>query len=59
MGFDAYKKAIDCLGPGDVVLLTTLAAFRPLHFEYAVQKGVNVFMEKSFAVDAPGTCAAC
>jgi len=54
LGFDAYKKAIDCLGPGDVVLLTTPAAFRPLHFEYAVQKGVNVFMEKSFAVDAPG-----
>jgi predicted dehydrogenase len=53
LGFDAYKKAIDCLGPGDVVLLTTHAAFRPLHFEYAVQKGVNVFMEKSFAVDPP------
>lgn len=53
LGFDAYRKAIDCLGPGDVVLLTTSAAFRPVHFEYAVQKGVNVFMEKSFAVDAP------
>lgn len=53
LGFDAYKKAIDCLGPGDVVLLTTHAAFRALHFEYAVSKGVNVFMEKSFAVDAP------
>jgi predicted dehydrogenase len=37
-----------------VVLLTTPPAFRPIHFEYAVQKGVNVFMEKSFAVDAPG-----
>jgi predicted dehydrogenase len=55
IGFDAYRKAIDCLGPGDVVLLTTHAAFRPLHFEYAVSKGVNVFMEKSFAVDAPAT----
>jgi predicted dehydrogenase len=54
LGFDAYKKAVDCLGPGDVVLLTTPAAFRPLHFECAVRKGVNVFMEKSFAVDAPG-----
>ena len=53
LGFDAYKKAIDSLDPGDVVLLTTHAAFRPLHFEYAVQRGVNVFMEKSFAVDAP------
>jgi predicted dehydrogenase len=54
VGFDAYRKAIDCLRPGDVVLLTTHAAFRPLHFEYAVNQGVNVFMEKSFAVDAPG-----
>ena len=54
LGFDAYKKAIDCLSPGDVVILTTSSVFRPLHFEYAVQKGVNVFMEKSFAVDAPG-----
>jgi predicted dehydrogenase len=35
------------------VLLTTHAAFRPLHFEYAVNRGVNVFMEKSFAVDSP------
>jgi len=53
VGFDAYKKAIDCLGPGDVVLLTTHAAFRPMHFEYAVKKGVNVFAEKSFATDSP------
>jgi len=53
VGFDAYKKAIDCLRPGDVVLLTTHAAFRPMHFEYAVNKGINVFAEKSFAADAP------
>jgi len=55
VGFDAYKKAIDSLGPGDVVLLTTHAAFRPMMLEYAVTKGVNVFAEKSFAVDAPAT----
>ncbi len=53
LGFDAYISAIDSLDPGDVVLLTTHAAFRPLHFEYAVSKGINVFMEKSFAVDSP------
>lgn len=53
IGFDAYKQAIDCLAPGDVVLLTTHAAFRPLHYEYAASKGINVFMEKSFAADAP------
>ena len=57
LGFDAYKKAIDCLAPGDVAMLTTPAAFRPMHFEYAVGKGVNVFMEKSFAVDAAGRAA--
>jgi hypothetical protein len=47
LGFDAYRKAIDCLRPGDVALLTTHSAFRPVHLEYAVQKGVNVFMENS------------
>ena len=54
VGFDAYKKAIDCLRPGDVALLTTRAAFRPLHLEYAVQRGVNAFFEKSFATDPVG-----
>jgi predicted dehydrogenase len=51
VGFDAYRKAIDCLRPGDVALLTGYAGFRPQQLEYAVEKGVNVFMEKSFAVD--------
>ena len=54
VGLDAYRKAIDCLGKSDVVLLTTPAGFRPIHLEYAVENGVNVFMEKSFAVDGPG-----
>jgi predicted dehydrogenase len=54
VGLDGFKKAIDSLDKGDVVLLATPPAFRPIHFEYAVQKGVHVFMEKSFAVDAPG-----
>lgn len=54
-GFDAYRKAIDCLRPGDVVIQATHAAFRPVHIAYAVEKGVNVFMEKSFAPDAGGT----
>jgi predicted dehydrogenase len=53
-GLDGFKKAIDCLGKGDVVLLGTPPAFRPIHLEYAVEKGINVFMEKSFAVDGPG-----
>ena len=54
VGFDAHRKAIDCLHPGDVAMLTGYAGFRPGQLEYAVEKGVNVFMEKSFAVDAPG-----
>ena len=46
IGFDAYKKAIDCLSAGDVVILATPPAFRWVHFTYAIEKGVNVFMEK-------------
>ena len=54
VGFDGYRKAIDLIAPGGVVLLATPPTFRPLHLEYAVEKGCHVFMEKSFAVDAPG-----
>ncbi|MBI4659922.1 MAG: Gfo/Idh/MocA family oxidoreductase [Verrucomicrobia bacterium] len=55
IGFDAFKQAIDCLQPGrDVAMLTGYAGFRPAQLEYAVQKGVNVFMEKSFASDPVG-----
>ena len=54
VGMDGYRKAIDSLEPGSVVVLATPPAFRPIHLEYAVQKGMHVFMEKSFAVDAPG-----
>ena len=54
LGFGAYKNAIDCLGKSGVVILATPPAFRPGHFEYAVDRGQHVFMEKSFAVDAPG-----
>jgi predicted dehydrogenase len=54
IGFDAYRKAIDTIAPGGLVLLATPPAFRPIHLEYAVANGCHVFMEKSFAVDAPG-----
>jgi predicted dehydrogenase len=54
LGLDGFKHAIDSLDKGDLVLLTTPPAFRPIHFAYAVEKGCHVFMEKSFAVDAPG-----
>ena len=55
LGFDAYQKAMDCLKPGDVVLLTTPVAFRWVHFTYAIARGLNVFMEKPVSVDGPTT----
>ncbi len=54
-GFDAYKKAMDVLRPGDVVILATPPAFRWVHFTYAIEKGLNVFMEKPVTVDGPGS----
>jgi predicted dehydrogenase len=53
VGFDAHKKAMDCLKPGDVVILATPPAFRWVHFTYAIEKGLNVFMEKPVCVDGP------
>lgn len=53
VGFGAWRQAIDCLRPGDVAMLCGYAGFRPGQLEYAVEKGVNVFMEKSFATDPP------
>ena len=53
IGFDSARKAIDCLRPGDVAMLTGYAGFRAGQLEYAVEKGVNVFMEKSFGPDSP------
>jgi len=55
IGFDAYRHAIDCLRPGDVVIFATPPAFRWVHFTYAIEKGVNVFMEKPVTVDGPTT----
>jgi predicted dehydrogenase len=55
IGFDAYRKAVDTLGPGDVVIFATPPAFRWVHFGYAIEKGVNVFMEKPVTVDGPST----
>jgi predicted dehydrogenase len=53
IGFDAYKKAMDCLSPGDVAIFATPPAFRWVHFTYAIQKNLNVFMEKPVTVDGP------
>jgi predicted dehydrogenase len=53
VGFDGFQKAMDCLKPGDVAIFATPLAFRWVHFAYAVQKGLNVFMEKPLTADAP------
>ena len=51
VGFESYKDVIDAC---DVVILATSPHFRPLHMEYAVKKGVHMFVEKPVAVDAKG-----
>ncbi len=53
IGFDGYQKAMDCLKPGDIAIFTTPVAFRWVHFGYAIQKGLNVFMEKPVTTDGP------
>lgn len=55
IGFDGYQKAMDCLKPGDIAIFTTPLAFRWVHFTYAIQKGLNVFMEKPLTADGPSS----
>ncbi|MBR4381234.1 MAG: Gfo/Idh/MocA family oxidoreductase [Bacteroidaceae bacterium] len=52
VGFDAYQKVID--SGVDMVILTTPPVFRPIHFQYAVEKGIHCFLEKPVAVDPKG-----
>lgn len=51
LGFDAYKHAMDCLKPGDIAIFATPLAFRWVHFAYAIEKKLNVFMEKPLSAD--------
>jgi hypothetical protein len=53
VGFDAYKKAMDVLRPNDIVLFATPLAFRWVHYQYAIERGLNVFMEKPLIADGP------
>lgn len=55
LGLDAYKKAmdVDVLKPGDIAIFATPLAFRWVHFKYAIEKGLNVFMEKPLTADGP------
>jgi predicted dehydrogenase len=54
-GYDNYQKVIatDC----DYVLSATPPAFRPIHFEAAVEAGKHCFIEKPVAVDPVGVRA--
>jgi predicted dehydrogenase len=54
IGFRAYRAAIDSLRPGDIAMCTTRSYIRPVHVEYAIRKGINVFLEKPFASDPGG-----
>ena len=51
-GFDAYKKVLT--SDIDMVVLTQVPHFRPMHFRAAVEAGKHVFMEKPVAVDPAG-----
>ncbi len=52
-GFDAYKKAMDVLRPGDIAIFASPLAFRWVHFQYAIDRGLHVFMEKPLVADGP------
>ena len=55
LGYDAYKKAMDSMKSGDVVILGTPPAFRWVQFTHAIDKGLHTFMEKPVTVDGPTT----
>lgn len=52
VGLDAYKQVID--SGVDVVIIATPPVFRPLHFQYATEKGKHSFLEKPICVDPVG-----
>ena len=53
IGFDAFKQAMDVLKPGDIAIFATPLAFRWVHYQYAIEKKLNVFMEKPLTADGP------
>ncbi len=53
VGFDGFKQALDHLNPGDIAVFATPLAFRGVHFQYAIDRGLHVFMEKPLIADGP------
>lgn len=51
-GFDGYKKVI--ASDIDIVMLATTPAYRPIHFEAAIDAKKHVFCEKPFGTDPVG-----
>ena len=51
-GLDNYKQVID--SGVDVVIVATPPYFRPIHFQYAIEKGKHCFLEKPLFVDPVG-----
>ncbi len=51
VGFDAYKKVIDCV---DVVLIACASHFHPAYLKAAVDADKHVFCEKPHGLDVPG-----
>ncbi|MDR0845416.1 MAG: Gfo/Idh/MocA family oxidoreductase, partial [Tannerella sp.] len=51
-GLDAYKQVID--SGVDMVIVATPPNFRPIHFQYAIEKGKHAFLEKPICVDPVG-----
>ena len=52
VGFDGYKGVFDA--DTDVVVIATPPGFRPIHYEYGVEKGKHMFVEKPIATDPAG-----
>ena len=52
VGFDAYKKVI--ASGVDIVMLAAYPAYRPLHFEAAIEARKHVFCEKPTGTDPVG-----
>src|ERR1051326_3355685 len=48
VGFEAFKKVSES---SDIVMLATYPAYRPIHFEAAVEARKHIFCEKPFATD--------
>jgi predicted dehydrogenase len=52
IGFDGYKKVL--ASEIDIVMLAAYPAYRPMHFEAAIEAKKHVFCEKPFGTDAVG-----